>query len=268
MEEWSNDVTIEFLRLYQHESVIWNPRHRAHKSRTDVADAWKRIQKMLSVDCSIKDLKKKKESLMATFRPLYNKVQESRKTSLTLAEEYRPKWFAYDFMERFLEGIYQPKGAINKEEETYPADVYQPNGDFDDGYSGSVDVESSKGVFDEHARDSFAGTDASNLPFFDTHGQKRKVELASELDDCTRESFEDDNIEDYCSLYGQLLARKLRKLDERTREIVMNDIDNLIFRAKMTRRGKHSHSPNSYFPESHSVSQGLNLLYVNQETPE
>ncbi|KAJ9592555.1 hypothetical protein L9F63_015790 [Diploptera punctata] len=234
---------------------------------------------MLSVSCSIKDLKKKKESLMATFRPLYNKVCESRRSNLILSEEYRPKWFAYDAMERFLEGVYQPKTAVNKEEESFPVDVYQPNGDFDDGYSGSVDVESVKGIFDEHGADTFSGAETltPSASYFSTQGQKRKLEMTSEFEECTSDSYDgirgvnEDNNEDYCFLYGQLVARKLRRLDERTREIVMNDIDNLIFRATMNGRGSQNtfeHSPNTYFPESHTVSQGLNLLYVNQDSTE
>lgn len=38
---------------------------------------------------------------------------------------------------------------------------------------------------------------------------------------------------DECSLYAELLARKLRALDENTREIVMHEISDLMFRAKM-----------------------------------
>ena len=107
--------------------------------------------------------------------------------------------------------------------------------------------------------------------------QSQKLqEIKCEADDCTTESFEsmkrvhEDNNEDYCSLYGQLLAKKLRKLDDRTREIVMNDIDNLIFRAKMNPNDSHDSAAfdqksDSYFPESHIVNQGLNLLYVNPD---
>jgi hypothetical protein len=38
---------------------------------------------------------------------------------------------------------------------------------------------------------------------------------------------------DECSLYAELLAKQLRALDENKREIVMHDINNLMFRAKM-----------------------------------
>lgn len=37
---------------------------------------------------------------------------------------------------------------------------------------------------------------------------------------------------DECDLYGELLAKKLRKMGESMRESVMNEIDNLVYRAK------------------------------------
>jgi hypothetical protein len=41
---------------------------------------------------------------------------------------------------------------------------------------------------------------------------------------------------DECSLYAELIAKKLRALDENTREIVMHEINNLMFRAKMQKQ--------------------------------
>lgn len=38
---------------------------------------------------------------------------------------------------------------------------------------------------------------------------------------------------DSCSVYAELLAMKLREFDEFSRATVMNDIDNLMYRAKM-----------------------------------
>lgn len=52
---------------------------------------------------------------------------------------------------------------------------------------------------------------------------------------------------DEYDLYGQLLARKLRKLDEHQRDIAMHEIDNIMFNAKMqngsTQNRSYSTSP-------------------------
>lgn len=45
---------------------------------------------------------------------------------------------------------------------------------------------------------------------------------------------------DECSLYAELLAKKLRALDENTREIVMHEISNLMFHAKMHKQNSQS----------------------------
>nr|CAI5835409.1 unnamed protein product [Callosobruchus analis] len=78
--EWTNDLTLEFLSLFANEPVIWNPRIPDHKSKNKVADAWTNIQKQFSVECSVPELKKKKESLMAMFRQLLNKAKSSLKS--------------------------------------------------------------------------------------------------------------------------------------------------------------------------------------------
>nr|CAI5869841.1 unnamed protein product [Callosobruchus analis] len=54
-----NDLTLEFLSLFENEPVIWNPRIPDHKNRNKVADAWTNIQKQFSVECSVAELKKK-----------------------------------------------------------------------------------------------------------------------------------------------------------------------------------------------------------------
>lgn len=66
MCDWTNELTFKFLELYQNEPVIWNPKLNHHKDKKKINDAWSRISREL--ECSITELKKKKDSLMATFR--------------------------------------------------------------------------------------------------------------------------------------------------------------------------------------------------------
>lgn len=46
--DWSNDLILEFLKLYEDEPSIWNPSDPNHKLRNYVHDAWGRIQEKLS----------------------------------------------------------------------------------------------------------------------------------------------------------------------------------------------------------------------------
>lgn len=109
--EWSNEVIMEFLDLYEREEVIWNPQHGGHKDRNQVYDAWKQIQKDFSLECSLKELKKKKENLMSTFRKLNVKVKKSGKTGSATFQVYKPEWFAYEKMATFLHNVYVPRGT-------------------------------------------------------------------------------------------------------------------------------------------------------------
>lgn len=111
--EWTNDVVFEFLDLYGNETVIWCAKHREHKNRNAINDAWKRIKDKISIQCSIQEVKKKNESLMSTFRPLLKKVKATSGTGTGSEEVFKPTWFAYERMARFLHGIFQPRNTQN-----------------------------------------------------------------------------------------------------------------------------------------------------------
>lgn len=113
--DWSNDLVIEFLELYEKEPSIWNPSDPRHKNRNSIQDSWKTISDNLSVKFSVTDLKKKKDSLMSTFRKLASKVRASKKTGSGTDDIYKPDWFAYDKMASFLHGVFQPRMTISTE---------------------------------------------------------------------------------------------------------------------------------------------------------
>ncbi len=70
--EWSNDVIIEFLDLYEGEPAIWNLQHSDYKDRNKIDGAWKWINEKLGVECTLHELKKKKENLMPTYPKIIN----------------------------------------------------------------------------------------------------------------------------------------------------------------------------------------------------
>lgn len=63
--------------------------------------------------------------------------------------------------------------------------------------------------------------------------KKRPKKEAEESKSYTKTSNDDTHDLDEYDLYGQLLAKKLRKLDEQHRDVAMHEIDNIMFRAKM-----------------------------------
>jgi len=50
---------------------------------------------------------------MSTFRKLASKVKGSKKTGSDTADVYKPDWFAYEVMAKFLHGVLQPRVTQN-----------------------------------------------------------------------------------------------------------------------------------------------------------
>lgn len=112
---WTNEQVLEFLELYQTEIVVWDPTHRQHKNRNSVADAWERIKNSFSIKCSVSELKKKKESLMSTYRSHVGKRRQSQHSGSGADEVYQTTWFAFELMDAFLAPIYDRPSTTNTE---------------------------------------------------------------------------------------------------------------------------------------------------------
>lgn len=129
MENWTNEFTLKFLKYYRRETVLWDPAHAQHKDKRKVNDAWVRISGIL--DRSVIELKRKKDSLMATFRGHARKRKASIKSGASADDLYKPIWFAYDVMAAFLAPIYDCTPTQNtqdmvseREHENFQDNVY------------------------------------------------------------------------------------------------------------------------------------------------
>lgn len=113
--DWSNATTIKFLEFLEAESAIWDAKDKNHKLKHKVHDAWKRISLNMN-NIPIEELKAKKKSLMATFRPLLKKKKASIRSGAGTDDVFQPIWFAYDIMERFLGTNFEVVETINTED--------------------------------------------------------------------------------------------------------------------------------------------------------
>lgn len=109
--QWTQEQTLLFLETLQSEPVIWDPNERGHKDKKKVNDAWLRIQEILKIPTA--ELKKKKESLIATYRGYNRKKEASIKSGAGVEDVYRPVWFAYEYMDSFLGSVFKCKKTIN-----------------------------------------------------------------------------------------------------------------------------------------------------------
>ncbi|CAK1587199.1 unnamed protein product [Parnassius mnemosyne] len=118
--EWSNETIAEFLILYESEPSLWNSKSTEHKNKNDQHDAWLRIQMNLkNGTMQLKEIKKKKDTLMGTYRKLRSKVSQSVKSGSGADEIYKPDWPFYSVMAQFLDDVYYPRKTKNSEVSKY-----------------------------------------------------------------------------------------------------------------------------------------------------
>nr|CAI5867026.1 unnamed protein product [Callosobruchus analis] len=83
-----------------------------HKNRNAVADAWKRIRNNVGMTCTTLALKRKRKSLMSTYRLYRKKYQDSFRSGASASEIFRSSWFAYELIYSLLAAVYN---TINTE---------------------------------------------------------------------------------------------------------------------------------------------------------
>ncbi|CAH2101071.1 unnamed protein product [Euphydryas editha] len=114
MSDWSAPTILTFLEAYQNEPCLWNSKDADHKNWQKVNDAWTRLS--IIMNKSVKELKTKKEILMATFRRHLKKKNDSIRSGAGSDDVYKPIWFAYDLMDSFLGPVYTCSNNVNSEE--------------------------------------------------------------------------------------------------------------------------------------------------------
>ncbi|KAI5634420.1 alcohol dehydrogenase transcription factor myb/SANT-like domain-containing protein [Phthorimaea operculella] len=203
-DEWSFDTHVRFLECYGNEPVIWNPDHPNKTKKKDVHEAWIRLSQAMD-NTPIPLLKKKRDSLMATFRGHFRKKKASIKAGASEDDIYTPRWQYYSIMERIFAGSVYDVDSVNIERQSPPLHHFLD--------SSQIKQEKPSGS---------NGTPNTKYP------RKRKIEVR-------REETAREDTEQYgeCELYCKLLAKKMRKLDERQRDIAMHEIDNIMFLVKM-----------------------------------
>ncbi|KAF5278640.1 hypothetical protein FQA39_LY00682 [Lamprigera yunnana] len=145
--EWWQEVVFEFLHAYENEPVIWQPAHPQHKNRNCVNDAWLGIKNKLSIQCTIADLKKKIESLMLLFHPLCRKVKASSKRGSGSEDIYKPTWFAFETIERFLHVVSVAMSTYNSENKRIPFQNWEDSMDEEETEEASL-TESASAIGD------------------------------------------------------------------------------------------------------------------------
>ncbi|XP_048006247.1 uncharacterized protein LOC125241694 [Leguminivora glycinivorella] len=234
---WTSSEVLQFIENYRNEPVIWNPKNVHHKNKNKVNDAWSRIAENMHVPIS--ELKRKKESLMTSFRIHNKKKNESIKSGMGEDERYTPIWPFYEPLEAFLKGVYECNSVINS---------YVEENEAQDSPLSPAHTEKNTNSATEIgcSAESSNSTPAIKTKSKDTAlpQLKRRSKNPLELSEANREMKNAFNTlnkalekntrheEDDCDLYGKLLAAKLRKFPDNEREDIMLEIDSMVMKRR------------------------------------
>ncbi|XP_028163793.1 uncharacterized protein LOC114355257 [Ostrinia furnacalis] len=218
--EWSNASVIEFLELLQGEPILWKHRTNStnHKNRNLIKDAWIRIKTDFSMECTIEELRRKKNTLFTQYRDYLKKIRDSTMSGSREDDIYRPTWFAFDLMNSYLGEVYEPQPIVFIEDPTLDASESQSDVDECSQY-----LKPSNSSIRKRRRE---GQD------FGVANREMDEYSNYRILNHKNRSMQNDihKVADECDIYVELLARKLNKLDEDDRLKLMNDIDNLTYK--------------------------------------
>lgn len=97
--DWTKSKIFILIDLYHNHPCLWYPKHVDYRNRKEKSDAFNEISD--TMDCDVHEVKRKVESLLASFR------RERQKYDLHVTSNangvYKSKWFGFDKMAFLLD---------------------------------------------------------------------------------------------------------------------------------------------------------------------
>ncbi|XP_067008993.2 uncharacterized protein [Anabrus simplex] len=231
--EWDHDRIFLLISLYRERPEIWNPQHKHYHLKNKKYNAWIEIANELRSDVDI--VKGKMASLLSSFRREKAKLIYARGKSFD--DAYTGNWFAFKHFS-FLLDKYKPQEAQNAES------ILQ----YEEGVD-SIKVENmSAGQLPEEYDRYFENqvdyhSDSTKAEDFIPPKIPRKWKSTVFEDDTRTQEvlnvLRSPSPKDECSTFGEHIAMKMRKFDEKLRAVVMHRINNIVFEAEMQHYDTH-----------------------------
>ncbi|KAJ0176219.1 hypothetical protein K1T71_008393 [Dendrolimus kikuchii] len=236
MSTWSVKDTFKFIELYKEEEGIWNPNHIDYRDRIKIKEAWQRLEDAMSIP--VKELKKRKETLMTLFRKRFKEKQLAIK--LGRGDNFSTAWIFFDAMEEFLSDIYELRNISN------PIDNVMLREDYDQAEYLEEECLTEEGSVDAPETEPIKRKRKSS--------KRKKSQNHIKQEDCENEysyieessTSQNKNNDDDCELYGRLLAKKLRRFSQYDREELMYEIDGLLLKRNRSRNNPDSSQQDAF----------------------
>ncbi|KAL4705950.1 hypothetical protein ACJJTC_012110 [Scirpophaga incertulas] len=219
---WDQDTILEFIELLKNEPVIWNHKSKNHNNKNAVNEAWQRVASSFSLDLSIDELKRKRNSVTTLYRSLVKKIHESTRNG-DGEDLYQPTWYAFDLMHSFMAPLYgfEDDGTIRIEAvNSLSLETQSHETDEDSEY------DSSKGARKEFVRPSVKRKHASRDRDPLTVTKPEEATLDQNYQFIPPEQDETD-------LFAQILVHKLKKMSRQDRLMATHEINNVVFKYEM-----------------------------------
>ncbi|XP_031338805.1 uncharacterized protein LOC116167519 [Photinus pyralis] len=89
----NHDVIRELVKCYESKRVLWDSKHPEYYNKNKREDLWREIS--VSMNISVKELKKKMTSLLGSYRREKSREKKSQVTGSGQGDVYQSKWFTY-----------------------------------------------------------------------------------------------------------------------------------------------------------------------------
>ncbi|OWR50880.1 hypothetical protein KGM_213200 [Danaus plexippus plexippus] len=231
--EWTNDQIIHLVNEYRNKPMLWDPGHDMYRTQSIKYEAWCDIAE--TFQCEITDLRKKINSIFASHRREKAKVRAGG----------RSNWFLYNHMS-FL-----PSHVEND-------DSAEPSGKKTRSKRREIEEEEKETTEEEYDQEDDAPihiivkeeTDVERTPQKTNQGKprlrrvvKKRVAKDGERSQLLRRKVikRAEYKKDECDTFGEYIASSLRKHDERTRSMIKQAINNILFEQEMKKYSGGGH---------------------------
>lgn len=250
---WSIEKTVSLIQAYEMHPLLWNPREKLYKNKYKRNDAITDIAS--HVGCSVLEVKKKLESVLAQYR---REKKNVTKSGMATSDRKKP-WWGLKYL-RFLDVKYVPNHTISNcdisestEVDNTEKEISQPEV--------TGDQENGEPIND---RPSSSHSHTFKLPPNKRTRKEKQDEAYNIMKECYQKINCTDNDRDEFSIYGEAVAARIRKLTNPVAICILkNKIDNAIFEAELEEYQKQG----SYSNSVRSSSRNSNHVLSSSEEP-
>ncbi|XP_044760513.1 uncharacterized protein LOC123317941 [Coccinella septempunctata] len=237
--EWTDEQTLNFIEMYRVRPQLWDSTHIYYKNKNRRHDSLTEIA--VSFGIEKQEVEKKMKNLQSQFLRERKKELESKRTGSGAEEPYVSRWFAYQPI-MFLADKNKPRRTVDnvdnsvhfvqnsQDEGGENGEQMQPEGLGEEQPSPSKEFQSPKAASSKSAKRKLSDIRSPSAPIID-----EALNLMRSI-----QNKRADNTDEF-SLYGEQIAIKIRRLSSpRTKFIVQNEINKILFDAEMGYYDQHN----------------------------